>query len=35
MNDEKRLWTFQAIAEGIRNYINSTSSTAASSQSAV
>jgi aspartate/methionine/tyrosine aminotransferase len=35
MNDEKRLWTYQTIAEGIRNYINSTSSTAVSSQSAV
>jgi aspartate/methionine/tyrosine aminotransferase len=35
MNDEKRLWTYETIAVGIRNYINSTSSTAASSQSAV
>ncbi len=35
MNDEKRLWTCQTIAEGIRSYINSTSSAATSSQSAV
>jgi aspartate/methionine/tyrosine aminotransferase len=35
MNDEKRLWTCQTIAEGIRNYINSTSSAVNSSQSVV
>jgi aspartate/methionine/tyrosine aminotransferase len=35
MNDEKRLWTFQTIAEGIRSYINSMSSAVTSSQSAV
>ena len=34
MNDEKRLWTYQTIAQGIRDYINSTSGAATSSHSA-
>ena len=35
IDDAKRSWTFQTIAESIRNYISSTKTTSVSSRSAV
>jgi hypothetical protein len=35
VNDEKRRWTYQTIAESIRDYIGSTKSAAVPSKSAI